>query len=275
MSQQEHKAGAPARHLLKPASGRMWQVFAFRSCLIAAAARPPSSEGSLFWPVDPLLGGLRRSFATVPLADVIGIVRALVGAASCLTICLTVAPVAHGQSPENVAVVVNDNSADSQRIAEHYARTRGLPQSNVLRIQTSSDEAIERDAYVRTIEQPLGLAIKRAGLQDRLLYLVLTKGVPLRILGTTGVSGTLASVDSELTLLYRRLVGQPISPQGKIDNPYYQGIREIGEARPFSHREHDIYLVTRIDAFTVDQAVALIDRAQAPARDGRASEERA
>jgi uncharacterized protein (TIGR03790 family) len=168
-----------------------------------------------------------------------------------------------------VAVIVNDNSADSQRIAEHYARTRGLPESNVLRIRTSTDEAIEQDAYVKTIEQPIGLAIRRAGLQDRLLYLVLTKGVPLRVNGTTGPNGTVASVDSELTLLYRRMVGQPILVQGSIENPYYLGEREIGEARPFSHREHDIYLVTRIDAFTVDQALALIDRAQKPSTDGR------
>jgi uncharacterized protein (TIGR03790 family) len=188
--------------------------------------------------------------------------------AACLTVCLAVALPCSGQTAENVAVIVNENSADSQRIAEHYARTRGLPESNVLRIQTSTDEAIERDAYVNTIEQPIGLAIRRAGLQDRLLYLVLTKGVPLRVNGTTGPNGTVASVDSELTLLYRRMVGQPILLQGSIDNPYYLGEREIGEARPFSHREHDIYLVTRIDAFTVDQALALIDRAQAMAREG-------
>ena len=37
----------------------------------------------------------------------------------------------------------------------------------------------------------MGLAIRRAGLQDRLLYLVLTKGVPLRIADTTGLAGTL------------------------------------------------------------------------------------
>jgi uncharacterized protein (TIGR03790 family) len=195
--------------------------------------------------------------------------RTLIRAVACLTIWLTTSPGVQAQSAENVAVVVNDNSADSQRIGEYYARTRGLPQSNILRIQTSSEEAIERNAYARTIEQPLGLAIRRAGLQDRLLYLVLTKGVPLRIVGTTGLNGTHASVDSELTLLYRRLVGQPTSLEGKIDNPYYLGAREIGEARPFSHREHDIYLVTRIDAFTVDQALALIDRAQVPAKDGR------
>jgi uncharacterized protein (TIGR03790 family) len=202
------------------------------------------------------------------------IFRAAIGVVTCLSIWLTTARVLHGQSAENVAIVVNDNSADSRRIVDHYARTRGLPASNVLRIQTSSDDAIERDAYVKTIEQPLGLAIKRAGLQDRLLYLVLTKGVPLRIVGTTGLKGTQASVDSELTLLYRRMVGQPTPLEGKIDNPYFLGAREIGEARPFSHREHDIYLVTRLDAFTADQALALIDRAQASAMEGRAADGR-
>jgi uncharacterized protein (TIGR03790 family) len=194
--------------------------------------------------------------------------RLIGGTVACLTVWLGTAPVVLGQSAENVAVVINDNSPDSQRIGEHYARTRKLSLSNVLRIRTSSEDAIERDAYVKTIEQPLGLAIKRAELEDRLLYLVLTKGIPLRINGTTGLDGTVASLDSELTLLYRRLTGQPIALNGKIDNPYFLGNREVAAARPFSHREHDIYLVTRIDAFTVDQALALIDRAWAPATDG-------
>src|SRR5262245_45637389 len=137
------------------------------------------------------------------------------------------ASILFAQSAENVAVVVNDDSPESRRVAEHYARVHGLPESNVLRVRTSTREAIERDEFIRTIEQPLALAIARAGLQDRLLYLVLTKGVPLRILGSTGVNGTLASVDSELTLLYRRLTGQPFSLQGNIDNPYFLGEREI------------------------------------------------
>jgi uncharacterized protein (TIGR03790 family) len=167
------------------------------------------------------------------------------------------------QSAENVAVVVNDLSPDSKRIGEHYARARGLPASNVLRIQTVASDVIERDEYVRAIERPLGKAIARAGLQDRLLFLVLTKGVPLRIAGTTGLQGTTASVDSELTLLYRRLVGQPVPTAGMVDNPYYLGTRELDDARPFSHRQHDIYLVTRLDGFTVDDAMTLVDRAQA------------
>ena len=175
---------------------------------------------------------------------------------------------AAGQSADNVAVVVNDSSAESQRIAEHYVRTRGIPASNVLRIQTVTTDSIDRDAYVRTIEQPVGAAIRRAGLEDRLLYLVLTKGIPLRILGSEGLQGTAASVDSGLTLLYRRLTGQPVATAAHIANPYFLDKREVTEARRFSHREHDIYLVTRLDAFTVDEALSLVDRAQQPPAGG-------
>ena len=174
----------------------------------------------------------------------------------------------YAQSAENVAVVINDSSPDSKRIGEHYARTRALPPENVLRVRVSAEETVERGVYASLIEAPLAAAIRRAGLQDRILYLVLTKGVPIRIAGTTGINGTLSSVDAELTLLYRRMTGEAVPVAGKIDNPYFLGSRELREARPFSLREHDIYLVTRIDAFAVEQALALIDKAQSPTAAG-------
>lgn len=194
--------------------------------------------------------------------------RRLCAAVAVLALCAGASAV-HAQSAENVAVVINQNSADSQRVGEHYVRTRGIPAGNVIRIKVAADETIERSVYGTSIEAPIASAIRRAGLHDRLLYIVLTKGVPLRIAGTTGLSGTLASVDSELTLLYRRMTGQTVLPAGKVDNPYFLGARELRDAQPFSHREHDIYLVTRIDGFTTDEALALIDRAQQPSRDGR------
>jgi uncharacterized protein (TIGR03790 family) len=173
------------------------------------------------------------------------------------------------QSAENVAVVINENSEESKRVGEFYAVTRGLPPSNILRIHTSTQDTIERPAYDASIERPIAVSIRRGGLQDRLLYLVLTKGVPLRIAGTTGLAGTLASVDSELTLLYRRLTGQQLSASGRVDNPFFLGTRPIGDARRFTHRDHDIYLVTRLDAYTVQQALGLVTRAQAPRPEGQ------
>ncbi len=57
--------------------------------------------------------------------------------------------------------------------------------------------------------------------------------------------------------------------RGRVDNPYFLGSRPVAEARPFSHREHDIYLVSRLDAFTVEEAKALVDRAARTAREGQ------
>jgi uncharacterized protein (TIGR03790 family) len=176
---------------------------------------------------------------------------------------------AQAQSAENVAVVINEDSPASQQIGEYYARVRDVPASNVLRIRTATEETIERDTYLSTIEQPLGLAIRRGGLQDRLLYLVLTKGVPLKIAGTDGLTGTQASVDSELTLLYRRLTGRKVTAAGRIDNPYFLGTRDPAGAKRFSHRDQDIYLVTRLDGFSVEDAIALVDRARQARPEGR------
>jgi len=182
---------------------------------------------------------------------------------------LCAVPLAHAQTAENVAVVINDNSAASQLVGNYYVRQRRIPASNVVHIQTVTDEAIDRATFVNTIERPIGAAIARERLQDRILYIVLTKGVPLRIAGTLAVDGTMASVDSELTLLYRQLTGRDSRTGGRIENPYFLGAADTSTARRFSHREHDIYLVTHLDAFTVDEAVALIDAASAPSGEGR------
>ena len=154
------------------------------------------------------------------------------------------------QTSANVAVVINENSGASRFIGEYYAERRGLPAENVLRISTTTDDEISREAYTASIERPIANAIARAGLHDTVLYLVLTKGVPLRIAGTTGREGTVASVDSELTLLYRRMTGQPVQVVGPVLNPYFLGERALTEAQRFSHMDFDIYLVSRLDAFT-------------------------
>jgi len=172
------------------------------------------------------------------------------------------------QSAENVAVVINDDSAASQTIGEHYVKQRHIPPANVVHINVAPDETIPRTVYQSAIEQPIAAAIARGNLQDRILYIVLTKGVPLRIDGGGGTEGTRASVDSELTLLYREMAGQPAATIGRVANPYFLGTADIKQAHHFSHREYDIYLVTRLDAFTVDEALTLIDAAIAPRTDG-------
>ena len=175
---------------------------------------------------------------------------------------------AFAQDGSNVLVIVNSASPAGQQIADRYAAVRNIPADQIFRITTAVTEDIERELYEHTIEGPIGAWITRRAAQDRILYIVLTKGVPLRIRGTTGTGGSISSVDSELTLLYRKLLGIATPAFGRVANPYYHADRALAEAPRFSHAAHDMYLVTRLDGFSTADVLQLIERGVKPAKDG-------
>lgn len=172
------------------------------------------------------------------------------------------------QDGRNVLVVVNRASPDSENVADAYVKARRIPVDHVVPLQTATTEEIDRRRFDSEIERPIGEWISRHFLQDRILYIVLTKGIPLRVSGTSGLDGSMASVDSELTLLYRKLIGISTPPGGRVVNPYFHGDGPIANAEPLSHRRHDIYLVTRLDGFSANDAIQLIGRAATPAATG-------
>ena len=174
---------------------------------------------------------------------------------------------AAAQAGANVLVIVNEGSPASIEIGTYYAEKRAIPRENVLRLRFNPTESVERPDYERQIEAPIANWLTRNFAQDRILYIVLTKGIPLRISGTAGQDGTVASVDSELALLYRKMTGQPIQAAGRINNLYFNGDR-TGAPPPFTHESYDIYLVTRLDGYTVADVRGLIDRASSPSREG-------
>jgi len=176
---------------------------------------------------------------------------------------------APAQSGANVLLVINEASADSGRIAEHYARVRSVPSGQVLPITVDNADEIERAVFDAQIQTPIATWLLQHAAQDRILYIVLTKGIPLRIKGTPGRDGTVASVDSELTLLYGRLVGRNPTVAGMLANPYFLGSAPVSQARTFSREMSDLYLVTRLDGYTVEDVIGLIDRGAAPAGEGR------
>jgi uncharacterized protein (TIGR03790 family) len=175
---------------------------------------------------------------------------------------------AAAQTADNVLLVINDRSPASVQIGEYYAGKRGVAADHIVRLKTGVTEVIARAAYEAQIESPIIDLLSRNALQDRVLYIVLTKGVPLRIAGSEGRSGTMASVDSELTVLYRKLLGLDSVVIGQVPNPYFLDQRPLTEARRFTRFANDIYLVTRLDGYTVDDVRGLIDRGLSPARDG-------
>jgi uncharacterized protein (TIGR03790 family) len=177
---------------------------------------------------------------------------------------------ASGQTPENVLVVVNQASADSVTIGEYYASKRRIPAAQVLRLEAldaDPTDGIDRSLYERAIQAPIARWLNRNQAQDRILFIVLTKGVPLRING--GADRSAASVDSELTALYQRMAGDRVPTAGPLANPYFLGDRPISAAKRFRRADHPMYLVTRLDGFSVADVLGVIDRGVAPTDRGR------
>jgi uncharacterized protein (TIGR03790 family) len=174
---------------------------------------------------------------------------------------------AAAQTGENVLLVVNSGSQASIQISARYAKARSLPERNIVRLESTDTDTISRGTFESTIERPIAAWLTRHRLQDQILYIVLTKGVPLRIAGTAGLTGSSASVDSELTLLYRKMVGLPTPVVGRVENPYFAG-DESGRALRLARENSDLYLVTRLDGFSIDDVLKLIERSRAPGQDG-------
>ena len=173
-----------------------------------------------------------------------------------LAVVLALAGSALSQTPENVLVVVNQSSAISRTIGDYYVLRRKVPLINICRIRVAPDEQIVRADYDRLIAGPIGACLHTRHLEDQILYIVTTLGVPLRILGTAGESADSASVDSELALLYQDLRGPKHALRGPIQNPFF-GHREA----KFTHPTFPMYLVTRLAGYDFVDVKGMIDRA--------------
>lgn len=197
---------------------------------------------------------------------------------ACLLVCKTTnadpgAP--QKRTPAQVLLVVNASSPISKDIGADYAAKRHV--ANVLSIQcpdsavSADNETIPLAAFKKSIERPIRDYLKsHAGVE----FIVLTKGVPIRITGTAmgscdehsrepeAVRGHPA-VDSYLAALdYAELPGTTtmnIAGSGAIGRAYanrYWNARE-----PFSHAKFGGYLIARLDGYTAADAKALVSRA--------------
>ena len=171
----------------------------------------------------------------------------------------------HAQTGENVLLVVNRNAPVSGQIADYYRQKRSVPAQNVCYLAATPDEEITWDIYQQQIEKPVADCLKKAGLQEKVLYLVTTLGVPLKVAGSgSGLKAENASVDSELTLLYSKLKGNTYGRAGALDNPFF-----MKRDTPFRHPQFPIYLVTRLASYDFGEVKDMIDRSLAARNRGK------
>jgi uncharacterized protein (TIGR03790 family) len=179
--------------------------------------------------------------------------------------------------PDEVLLVRNENSPVSQAIADDYAGMRHIRNIVSVRCQDSAlntaNETISLSAYTKTIEEPIRVYLAE---HENIDFIVLTKGIPIRITGSAmgscdenslepRMTRGHPSVDSTLAALdYASLPGTmtiDITGSGAIGCAYSN--RYWNATEPFSHARFGGYLVTRLDGYTEMQARALTREALA------------
>ena len=206
----------------------------------------------------PLLSSLHAVLAVYPIHRYYQPVR--------LLLLLWAAASVQAQTGASVLLVVNRPDPLSRQIADYYRVRRSVPLANVCSLDVTSQETIDWKIYTEQIERPVADCLKRHGLQEQVLYIVTTRGVPLRIDGMAGSLETSqqSSVDSDLALLYAKLKGAQFPRNGAVGNPFF-GKRDL----PFRHPLVPIYLVTRLAGYDLADVKAMIDRSLAARNRGK------
>jgi uncharacterized protein (TIGR03790 family) len=185
------------------------------------------------------------------------------------------------RSPDQVLLVVNENSPVSKAIAGDYALKREV--RNVLPVRcldsavNTGNETITLAGYTQAIESPVREFL---AMHTNIDFIVLTKGIPIRITGAgmgscdensrePESSRGHPSVDSYLSALdYTNIPGAVkihLAGSGAIGCAYSN--RYWNATEPFSHAKFGGYLVTRLDGYTEGDAKALVSRSLAAEHD--------
>jgi uncharacterized protein (TIGR03790 family) len=198
---------------------------------------------------------------------------------------------AEENSLERVIVLANSADRDSVRIAEHYAKIRGVPAGNIVALKMSTGETTSWRNFVAEIWQPLRDELIRRHLVEaallggndavgrkkyvttghRITALVICRGVPMRILHEPTLyednlpltqrqefRTNAGVVDSELGLL----ATSTYNINAFVPNPLF------GNDITGSLDRAQIVSVGRLDGPAPEDAMALVDRAVAIERTG-------
>ena len=186
-------------------------------------------------------------------------------------------------------VVYNTEDPFSGKIARYYAKRRQIPQENLIGLSLPLTETCSQTVFEEKLEQPLLRILEERNFvhrtnrlwrlphqtqkrlvpffdRVRVLYIVLCRGVPLRIAresmdkGASKTAGRLiyrneAAVDSELASMAFRLAG--VSINGPMANPAYRSTNRVER----THSWRGVFYVARLDGPTPEDAMALVDRA--------------
>ncbi len=187
---------------------------------------------------------------------------------------------------KDTLIVENTNSPDSVAIVNYFLQARagipGIGSGNVVHIQTGSGESISMTQYIATIKDPLDAAIAShdaANPDHPINYIILTKGTPIYVFFDGDplnyfYYSIYPSVDSLLAACLGKADTGSCDPSparsgqvGSVTIHYYNAMNNpyFHSNAPFSHAAYNMYLVTHLTGYTVEDVEHLIDHASGTA----------
>ncbi len=156
-------------------------------------------------------------------------------------------------SGARVLVVANERSAEGLDVADYYMRARDIPPTNFVTVDVADDDEIGEIEFMVRVLAPIKAVIEK--LPQRVDFIVLTKGVPLRLQNSRGYS-----VDAHIAgmrLSIPPMVGFDSVWLARYRNPYF------ASKEPFNSDRYNMYLVTRLDCDKQEECIALVDNSVA------------
>lgn len=186
-----------------------------------------------------------------------------------VALALLVVPALRGQtatSYADVMLLVNDRSSASVEVGNYFAQRRGIPDWHICHINVDSSESMDSATFI-PVKWQIQAWMASRNLVDSINYIVTTKGCPLRVRTVqgdnpgAGVLGGLASFEDCLVLINGSDSTRMLETRGA-----FYGSRYFGSTKHFKRDPATLpmYLVTRLDAYTIDQIKSYIRRAETP-----------
>jgi uncharacterized protein (TIGR03790 family) len=172
-----------------------------------------------------------------------------------------------GVSYDDVMLIINDRSPHSVEIGNYFASRRNIPSDHICHIAVDTSETMDSVTFM-PLKWQIQSWMQSHNLVDSINYIVTTKGCPLRVTTPTGDNtsvgtfGGLSSFEDCLVLINGSDSVEILSPRSLSSFP---GSRYYNSAQHFKRSGTlQMYLVTRLDGYTVDQVKAYIQKAESP-----------
>lgn len=178
------------------------------------------------------------------------------------------------ESYDDVMLVINERSWSSREIGAYFAARRNIPERNICRINVDTSETMDSATFI-PLKWQIQEWMQKQNVVNSINYIVTTKGCPLRIRTSVWdyvdsvvlkayVQGGQCSFEDCLALINGKDSAAMLAVKINLNIPIsrYYGSTQHFKRDPVSL---PMYLVTRLDAYTVEQVKSYIQRAEEPA----------